>query len=207
MEKLTPLTTAKAQLVGSTIALTLVLAVGLPVAAVLGPGLKRAEHAAELTAMRSWVAAVFPGSVPEFAPSDLVDVVDPVYFGTDEPVTVYTARGSDAAGAAIKFVAPGGYHGDITLAMGIDGGGVITRLVVLSHAETPGFGAAIGDPDSSWMGGFIGRSLKSPAPGDWRLRSDGGAIDGISGATITANAVVSGVARALGYLERETTTE
>ncbi|MFT4584491.1 MAG: Na+-translocating ferredoxin:NAD+ oxidoreductase RnfG subunit, partial [Gammaproteobacteria bacterium] len=35
----------------------------------------------------------------------------------------------------------------------------------------------------------------------WQLRTNGGEIDGLSGATITANAVVNGVAKALQYLE------
>ena len=61
----------------------------------------------------------------------------------------------------------------------------------------PGFGEMIGEVDSTWIASFLGRSLEDPESRGWRLLSDGGDIDGIIGATITASAIVSAVFTAL----------
>jgi electron transport complex protein RnfG len=106
----------------------------------------------------------------------------------------------------MKWVAPRGYNGDIELAMAVDRTGQITGLSVLTQHETPGFGAVIGELDSSWIDSFRGRSIENIQARGWQLRSDGGDIDGISGATITADAVVTGVFRALSYLEHSGAT-
>ena len=60
----------------------------------------------------------------------------------------------------------------------------------------------ISNADSEWIVSFLGRSLKNPETSRWQLRTDGGDIDGITGATITASAVVAGIYRALNYIDQ-----
>jgi electron transport complex protein RnfG len=207
MENPNRLTTTAAQFLGSALVIALVLLLGLIAVSVIGESLERAARGASDAANRAWISAALPEARAEYTESNLVSEVDEVYFATQKPITMYTPGGGSVGRAvAIKFVAPDGYHGDILLALGVDGDGSIIALRVLEHSETPGFGAVIGDPNADWMRAFRGRSLQRPAGSQWLLRDDGGAIDGISGATITANAVVAGVARALGYVERTRVT-
>lgn len=202
MERYLNLTTPRAQLYGSLLAIVVVICAGLAGVSMLGEELERARAAADESRSRRWIGSVFDGLRDEFSPTDLIEIADPVRFGRSDPVAVYTVRREGRAVAtAIRLVAPGGYHGDIELALAVAGNGAVIGIRVLSHAETPGFGDVIGERDADWIAAFRGRSLEHPQPDRWRLRSDGGDIDGISGATITASAVVSGVFQALNIIE------
>jgi len=207
MERLQKLTTPRAQLYGSFIAVVVVLFSGTATIWLLGDKLERAREGAEEARSRSWILSVAGAAVDTFSAADLVEISDRSRFESAVPVTLYTVRHEGRPVAtAVKWLAPRGYNGDIELAMAVDRHGMVTRMSVLSQRETPGFGDVIGNPDSSWIDSFRGRSLENPEAGRWRLRSDGGDIDGISGATITAGAVVAGVLRALSYLEQSGTT-
>ncbi|TYT73552.1 RnfABCDGE type electron transport complex subunit G [Desulfobotulus mexicanus] len=85
-----------------------------------------------------------------------------------------------------------GYSGDVHVMVGFSlkddtlmGAGVTT------HSETPGIGSRAKD-DPSFTRQFKGKKAGSPES----LRLDGGSLDSISGATITARAVVQAVERA-----------
>lgn len=83
-----------------------------------------------------------------------------------------------AAGARLGYVMTAvsskGYSGEIRLALGIDEGGTVVGYAVLSHSETPGFGARCTDADVQQQ--FLGiRSAEE--------------VDGIAGATYTTNAL------------------
>ena len=101
---------------------------------------------------------------------------------------VYT----DGSSYAVK-VLPGGFDGEITMMVGI-ADGKITGISVISHTETPGLGAVAAAQNAkgeAFRGQFVGQSGEL-AVGDQ--------IDAMSGATITSNAVVTGVNAALSYV-------
>lgn len=74
----------------------------------------------------------------------------------------------------------------ITLAGGIDTDYKITGIKIMSHAETPGLGAKI--VESAFTDQF-----KGVAESDLMLSKNGGAIDAITGASISSQAVIDGI--------------
>ena len=91
-------------------------------------------------------------------------------------------------------VAPGGFDGEITMMVGIVDGKV-TGISIISHTETPGLGAVAAASNAkgeAFRGQFVGQSGEL---------SVGNQIDGMSGATITSKAVVTGVNAALEYVD------
>ena len=101
---------------------------------------------------------------------------------------VYAAGGSFAV-----QVAPGGFDGPVTMMVGVSEGKV-TGISVISHTETPGLGAVAAAQNAkgdAFRGQFVGQE-GALAIGDQ--------IDAMSGATITSNAVVTGVNAALSYV-------
>ena len=101
---------------------------------------------------------------------------------------VYT----DGTSYAVK-VLPSGFDGAITMMVGISDGSV-TGISVISHTETPGLGAVAAAQNAKgegFRGQFVGQS-GTLAVGDQ--------IDAMSGATITSNAVVTGVNAATAYV-------
>jgi electron transport complex protein RnfG len=80
-----------------------------------------------------------------------------------------------------------GYGGDVGLMVGIDvKDEVLMGVGVTTHAETPGMGAKA-KSDPGFAAQFKGLSLEQP----YKVTSDGGTINAISGATITSRAVSS----------------
>jgi len=101
---------------------------------------------------------------------------------------VYT----DGASYAVK-VLPGGFDGEITMMVGIVDGKV-SGISVISHTETPGLGAVAAAQNAkgeAFRGQFVGQE------GTLAVCDQ---IDAMSGATITSNAVVTGVNAALDYV-------
>lgn len=92
-----------------------------------------------------------------------------------------------------------GYSGPIEAAVGIRYDGELTGVRVLAHHETPGFGDVIDWRGANWPQVFAARSLIDPPGEAWKLDSEGGSFDGVSGATITLRALVAAVRRALEY--------
>jgi len=78
-----------------------------------------------------------------------------------------------------------GYGGDVGLMVGIDiESNTIMGAGVTTHAETPGMGAKAKE-DPSFVNQLKGASLAEPV----KVTKDGGAINALSGATITSRAV------------------
>ena len=120
--------------------------------------------------------------------------------GFDAEITDYTdATGlvskvyQGEAGYAIE-VGPGGFDNTITMMVGIDNEGKVLGISIVSHTETAGLGA-VADADTpkgiAFREQFIGTS------GSVSVEKDGGAIDSITGATITSRAICVGVNAAL----------
>lgn len=91
-----------------------------------------------------------------------------------------------------------GYGGAVGLMVGIDvKENKILGVGVTTHSETPGLGArAKTDP------AFTGQFKGIPAAGAVKVTQDGGAINALSGATISSRAVASGVTDAIALYEK-----
>ena len=82
-------------------------------------------------------------------------------------------------GLVVLRVAGSGYGGGFRLAVALELDGPIKGVRVLEHAETPGFGDILNTP-SAWLGSFT--------TGD---------VHAVTGATITSQAVMAAVERAV----------
>ncbi len=91
-----------------------------------------------------------------------------------------------------------GYAGPIRLLIGIDTDRRILGVRVLSHKETPGLGDYIDERRSPWIHQFAVHAYANAER--WQLRAVGGEFDGMTGATVTARAVVRGIGAALAGL-------
>lgn len=178
------------------------LRAGLVLAAFVGAGLaavaivheqtRERIEAAERQVILDRLAAVLPeghDNTPEAAayerPSPLAD---------GEPLRIYPAyRGDTYLGAAVGVRTPEGYGGTIHLLVGLRPDGEVVAVRPVTHQETPGLGDAIEPGRSDWIRQFRGRALGDPPRAEWQVRGDGGAFDGITGATITSRAVIGAV--------------
>jgi len=152
--------------------------------------------------------AVVPAALHDNAPvRDMIIISGESRLGSVKPLPVYRAR-LDGEPAAVIFtvVAPGGYSGDILLLVGVLADGTVSGVRVVSHQETPGLGDAIEPHRSDWIRHFNERSLDDPERQHWRVDRDGGQFDRITGATITARAVVNAVRDTLLYFEEHKQT-
>jgi hypothetical protein len=114
------------------------------------------------------------GSPPHYRPYTLAAGGEPLPLGA-------VVRTTDAAGV------PRGYAGPVPVLVGIDPGGIITGISILDHRETPSYVAGV--ESRSFLDQFTGRRVTEPL----ELDND---IDGVSRATVTAEAVTAGVRRA-----------
>jgi len=131
---------------------------------------------------------------------DVIEIKDEVSFRHPAAVTVYRARMDDQPVAVMMLVtAPDGYNGDIRLLAGIDAGGTVLGVRVVSHRETPGLGDPIEAERSDWILGFANKSLRNPETGGWAVKRDGGQFDQFTGATISPRAVVRTIHNTLLY--------
>ena len=114
--------------------------------------------------------------------------------------TGYRARrNNEVTGIILPATARDGYSGDIRLLVGIDRGGAVAGVRVLSHRETPGLGDKIELKKSDWVLSFDHKTLADPAPDRWAVIKDGGDFDAFTGATVTPRAVVAAVKSAMEY--------
>ena len=120
--------------------------------------------------------------------------------GFDEELTGY----ADETGLVSKVykgangyafeVTPGGFDNTITMMVGVNNEGEVLGISVVSHTETAGLGAVAAAATSAgeaFRGQFVGQS------GSVAVSKDGGAMDAITGATITSRAICAGVNAAL----------
>lgn len=150
-------------------------------------------------------ARVLPQAV-EFSDAEAPDMSFP------EAQLLAVSHGMDSSGQSVGDVflvlEKEGYGGDIELAVGIDTEGIVTGVDILSISETPGLGMRAKEDE------FLSR-FKDKSPDMFTYVKGGGsdadavtsatadvsgsseAIDAISGATITTNAMVNGVNLAL----------
>jgi len=148
----------------------------------LGP---RVEQQTDLYVRGPALARLFQLPAEELLDNKVTVTIDevayPIFFKRD---------GKQVAGLAVETTGRGGYGGDVVLLIGIDlAQDRLLGMEVVSHSETPGLGARV--EDETFRRQWQGLPLAEPV----RLRTDGGAIDAISGASITSSAVVDGTNR------------
>ena len=94
-------------------------------------------------------------------------------------------NGATTIGQA-RMLQAGGYGGAIDILIGIEPDGRLRGIRIISQQETPGLGARI--VESQFLDQFVGLSVN-----ELDLSRDGGSVDAITGATISARAVVYAV--------------
>jgi electron transport complex protein RnfG len=114
--------------------------------------------------------------------------------GGGSVVDIFPAR-KDGELWAVAFETIGkGYGGEIGVIVGIDiAEERLLGIGITTHKETPGLGARI--REKGFRTGFAGLTLS----GDVRVKSDGGEVDAISGATISSQGVCEAVTQAFDF--------
>ena len=113
--------------------------------------------------------------------------------GEPERLVYVATQDGSFAGAAWEMTTDQGYGGSIRIMIGVNREGKVQGIEILpGHRETPGLGAKIADND--FKAQFAGLSVRDTV---WRLSGDGGAIDAITAATVSSEAVVDAVAAGL----------
>ncbi|WP_426349524.1 RnfABCDGE type electron transport complex subunit G [Alloiococcus sp. CFN-8] len=106
------------------------------------------------------------------------------------------SNGDETVGYIVKVASPG-FHGNIEMLVGINSEGVETGIKILTHGETPGVGSKIENAD------FQERFKDRPTEEEFKLvkteSSNDYEIQGITGASISSTAVVTGVNAAVKY--------
>ncbi len=91
-----------------------------------------------------------------------------------------------------------GFGGDIGVMVGVNlETDELLGMGVTTHSETPGLGSRAKD-DPSFRAQFKGLSITEP----FKVKSDGGQIDAVSGATITSQGVCQGVTDSSGFYSK-----
>jgi len=163
------------------------------------------EHRAQLLAAA--VLSVLPGAVDYRGYAETPEGGLQTTRADAESADLFA--GFAASGRLIGFAIPAqgmGYQDRIRLLYGVDAAtGVLLGLNVLESRETPGLGARIAD-DANFLGTFAGLALTFDAqeqllPLRLATRPDAaaGAIDGITGATVSSQAVVGILSSSLAY--------
>lgn len=168
------------------LAATLLIITSLVAAALAGVNSITAPIIAQKTAEKTQQAiqAVLPGGGEEMTDLPAVD-----YAGSDLVSKVYKGEN----GYAIE-VTPVGFDNTITMMVGVDAGGKVLGIDIISHTETAGLGAVA---DAETPAGIAFREQFVGTGGSVAVTKDGGALDSITGATITSRAICEGVNAAL----------
>ena len=183
-------------LTGSGITVAAVLLGCLALTALVAQPFSRARERAATIAERRWAEEVLHELQPVIiTPAPRIEQISSA---AARVLTMYAAhRDAKRVAYALRVVTNAAYNDHLEFAVAVDPQGRILNLLVLEHHETRGFGDVIADPDAPFIKNFAGRSLAAPQFNGWALRSAGGKFDGISGATITATALINATRDAL----------
>lgn len=118
------------------------------------------------------------------------------------PAQAFLATLEGRPSAVIVPVSGRGYVGEIRLLVAISPEGRLISSKVLQQDETPGLGQLIERSRSPWLGQFDNLTLDAPAP-RWLLRDEGGAVDQISGATVSSRAARDALQRSLRFFDAQ----
>lgn len=105
----------------------------------------------------------------------------------------------DGQANTVAFETSGkGYGGDVGLMVGVNlTDDKIVGVGVTTHSETPGVGSRAKDDPA-----FVVQFKGMPMEGEYKVKTDGGQVDALSGATITSRAISAGVSDAVEIYKR-----
>lgn len=149
------------------------------------------------------LSAVLPEEPYDANPLSTQRLISAPELGSDQPLPLFTVyRDGQPLAAVLSIVAPEGYNGDIRLLLGIRPDGEIIGARVTEHRETPGLGDDIEISRSDWITQLAGQSLQQLDSNSWAVRKRGGQFDALTGATITPQAIITAIHRALLWYEQ-----
>lgn len=112
-------------------------------------------------------------------------------------VDIFPAYKNDHLWAVAFEVTGKGFGGDIGVLVGIDvAAEKLLGIGITTHKETPGLGARV--REKGFRSGFAGLGLN----GAVEVKADGGAVDAVSGATISSRGVCAAVTDALEFYRK-----
>jgi len=133
---------------------------------------------------------------------DTISVEPNPLIGNKKNIDIYRAKKNNQVVAVIiETIAPDGYSGEIKTLVGNGQKDKILGVRVITHKETPGLGDYIEVDKSHWIKNFNLKSLDEMGEKEWAVKKDGGDFDYVSGATITARAVVKSTYKSLLYVK------
>jgi electron transport complex protein RnfG len=105
----------------------------------------------------------------------------------------------DGQANTVAFETSGkGYGGDVGLMVGVNlTDDKIVGVGVTTHSETPGVGSRAKTEPT-----FAAQFKDLPLAGEFKVKTDGGQVDALSGATLTSRGVATGVSEAVEIYKR-----
>jgi len=145
---------------------------------------------AKLQKLKEAINIVVPGAeLAEVSEEIVVPAID----GTGDLLFYEVTKDGELIGIAVKSFTNRAFSGYMSVMVGFDPTGAIIDNNVLEHKETPGLGDKTSKSVSDWNGQYAG---KNPSEFDLRVKKDGGDVDAITAATITARAYSDAIQRA-----------
>ena len=149
---------------------------------------KEPKAAAEWVKLNFAIKAV----LPDFDNDPVKEVFRIESYDGGERLICYPAiKNEDLTGIAVKTWTTKGFSGMVRLMVGFDYKGNIINITVLEQKETPGLGTKM--VDAEFKDQYNGLN---PGADNLAVKKDGGKIDGITAATISARAFSDAVDRA-----------
>ena len=155
---------------------------------------KEPKAAAERAKQNFAIKAV----LPEYDNDPSADAYEIESYDGGDQLTCYPAfKNGELTGIAVKTWTMKGFSGLIRLMVGFDEMGNIINISVLEQKETPGLGTKMADAE--FKDQYNGMN---PGSINLAVKKDGGTIDAITAATISARAFSDAVDRAYKSLEK-----
>lgn len=114
--------------------------------------------------------------------------------GKDSLIFYKGFKGEEVVGYAVKTYTDKGFSGRIEVMVGFLPDGSINNIEVLAHKETPGLGTKMAEPQ--FKDQFKTIQIASLPNSALKVKKDGGSMDAITAATISARAFCDAVQRA-----------
>jgi electron transport complex protein RnfG len=119
-------------------------------------------------------------------------------------INIYRMRKNNEPVALVFQVkALNGYSGVISLMLTFRVDGLLLGMNVIHHSETPGLGDKIESTKSNWSQQFSHIKLAERKKKDWNIKRYHGVFDGITGATITSQAVIKTIKNTQDYFMKK----
>ncbi len=105
-----------------------------------------------------------------------------------------------SAGYVIQNETYSAYNGLLRVLVGLRRDGTSSGVRVVAHRETPGLGDRIEPLNNPWILKLNGSAVDKRS---WQLKKDGGVVDNLTGATVSARATLNSAYEALLYFTQD----